>query len=107
MQTFRFDKKTDELFSVILNLETVKETEAFFRDLCTIDEIKAMCERWQIAKLVYKGMPYRDIAKKLKVSTTTISRVAVWVYHGEGGYKSVLDKMPKSRLEGILKKFRK
>jgi len=107
MQTFKFDKQTDELFKIILSLENVKEAEAFFRDLCTIDEIKAMCERFQIAKLVYKGVPYRDIAKKLNVSTTTVSRVAMWVYHGENGYKSALDKMPKSRFEGILKKFKK
>jgi TrpR-related protein YerC/YecD len=104
MDSFRFDKKTDELFSVILSLETVKEAEAFFRDLCTIDEIKVMCERFQIAKLVYKGMPYRDIAKKLKVSTTTVSRVAIWVFHGEGGYKSVLDKMPKGGFLKFLKR---
>ena len=104
MNSFRFDKKTGELFSAILSLETVKEAEAFFRDLCTIDEIKAMSERWQIAKLVYKGMPYRDIAKKLKVSTTTVSRVAIWVFHGEGGYKLVIDRMPKSGFFKFLKK---
>ena len=79
MDDFRFGKKTDDLFKAILSLENVDEAEAFFRDLCTIDEIKAMSERWQIAKLVYKGMPYRKIAEKLGVSTTTVSRVAVWV----------------------------
>lgn len=99
MDDFRFDKKTDELFEAILNLENVKESEAFFRDLCTIDEIKVMSERWQIAKMVYKGVSYREIAEKLKVSTTTVSRVAVWVFHGEGGYKAVLDKLPKERFK--------
>ena len=62
-----------------------------------------MAERWQIAKLVYSGMPYRKIAEKLGVSTTTISRVAVWVFHGEGGYKSVLEKLLKNKLEKINK----
>ncbi len=104
MTEFKFGKKTDDLFKAILSLETVKEAEAFFRDLCTIDEIKAMSERWQIAKLVYKGLPYREIAKKLGVSTTTVSRVAVWVYHGEGGYKAALDKIPP---EGFLKFLKK
>ena len=104
MDGFRFGKKTDDLFKAILSLENVKEAEAFFRDLCTIDEIKDMAERWQIAKLVYKGMPYRKIAEKLRVSTTTVSRVAVWVFHGEGGYKSVLEKMPKDSLLKIFKK---
>lgn len=104
MSDFRFDKKTNDLFKAILSLENGKEAEAFFRDLCTIDEIKAMSERWQIAKLVHRGMPYRKIADKLGVSTTTVSRVAVWVFHGEGGYKSVLDKMPKDKLLELFRK---
>jgi TrpR-related protein YerC/YecD len=104
MDDFRFGKKTDDLFKAILSLETTKEAEAFFRDLCTIDEIKDMAERWQIAKLVYQGMPYRKIAEKLGVSTTTVSRVAVWVFHGEGGYKLALEKAPK---ESLLKVFKK
>ena len=93
MNPFKFGQKTDDLFGAILSLETVKEAEAFFRDLCTIDEIKSMSERWEIAKLVYKGLPYRKISDKLNVSTTTVSRVALWLNNGEGGYKMVLDKL--------------
>jgi len=93
MNPFKFGQKTDDLFETILSLETVKEAEAFFRDLCTIDEIKSMSERWEIAKLVYKGLPYRKISDKLNVSTTTVSRVALWLNNGEGGYKAVLDKL--------------
>jgi len=95
MNPFRFGQKTDNLFEAILSLETVKEAEAFFRDLCSIDEIKFMSERWEIAKLVYKGLPYRKISDKLNVSTTTVSRVALWLNNGEGGYKAVLDKLNK------------
>ena len=95
MNPFRFGQKTDNLFEAILSLETVKEAEAFFRDLCSIDEIKFMSERWEIAKLVYRGLPYRKISDKLNVSTTTVSRVALWLNNGEGGYKAVLDKLNK------------
>jgi len=93
MISFRFGPKTDDLFRAILALEDEKEAEAFFRDLCTIDEIQSMSERWEIAKLVYKGLPYRKISDKLNVSTTTVSRVALWLNNGEGGYKAVLDKL--------------
>ena len=93
MISFRFGPKTDDLFRAILSLEDEKEAEAFFRDLCSIDEIKSMSERWEIAKLVYKGLPYRKISDKLNVSTTTVSRVALWLNNGEGGYKAVLDKL--------------
>lgn len=93
MIQFRFGKKTDDLFKAILSLENIDEAEKFFRDLCTIDEIKIMCERWEIAKLIDQGMPYRKISDKLNVSTTTVSRVALWLTNGEGGYRLVLDKI--------------
>lgn len=88
---FRFNKKTDNLFETILRLENVKEAESFFRDLCTIDEIKVMSERWEIAKMVDSGKSYRKIANKLGVSTTTVARVALWLNNGKGGYKLALE----------------
>lgn len=93
MKKFKFNKKTDNLFKAILALDSVKEAEKFFRDLCTIDEIKDMSERWEIVQLLNKGMPYRKIANKLNVSTTTVSRVALWLNNGEGGYQLVLNKL--------------
>jgi len=92
MDKFKFNKKTDELFKAMLSLKTVKEAESFFRDLCTIEEIKEMSERWQIAQMVNKGLPYREIAKKLDVSTTTVARVALWLNNGAGGYRLVLNR---------------
>ena len=92
MEKFKFNKKTDQLFEAIISLKSVKEAEAFFRDLCTIDEITEMSERWQIARLVNQGLPYREIAAKLAVSTTTVARVASWLYNGAGGYRQVLNK---------------
>lgn len=92
MEKFKFNKKTDSLFKAIISLKNLKEAEAFFRDLCTIDEIQEMSERWQIALMVNQGLPYREIAEKLAVSTTTVARVATWLYNGAGGYRLVLDK---------------
>jgi len=88
-----FNKKTNNLFKAILSLNTVKEAEAFFRDLCTIEEIKEMSERWEIAKMLDKGIPYRKIAEELKTSTTTVSRVAFWLKNGKNGYRLALDKL--------------
>ena len=95
MIQFKFGKKTDNLFKAMLVLKDVKEMEKFFRDLCTIDELKIMTERWEIAKLIDEGMSYRKIADKLNVSTTTIGRVALWLNNGEGGYRLVLDRLEK------------
>lgn len=89
------DWKTEEtanLFKAILKLRTISECEKFFRDLCTIGEIKEMAKRWKIAQMISQGMPFREIAKKTKTSTTTVSRVAHWLYYGKGGYQLVLDR---------------
>jgi len=86
-------KKADELFKAILSLKSIKECRAFFRDLCTLSEIKAMIERFQVAKMVRDNLPYREISKKTGSSITTVSRVAHWFHHGTGGYKLVLDRL--------------
>jgi len=105
MEKFKFNKKTDELFKAMFSLKTVKEAEAFFRDLCTIDEIKEMSERWQIAQMVDRGFPYREIAKKLDVSTTTVARVALWLNNGAGGYRLILNRQNSHHnSSGVFKK---
>lgn len=93
MEKFKFDRKTDNLFKAIISLKTVKEAEMFFRDLCTIEELKALGERFAIAQLVQQKMPYRQIAEKLNVSTTTVARVALWLNNGAGGYKLILNRL--------------
>jgi TrpR-related protein YerC/YecD len=107
MDKFKFDKNTDDLLLAILSLEDIKQAEKFFRDLCTVEEIKAMSERWQIVRLLEQGLPYRTIAEKTGASTTTVSRVATWLNNGEGGYKLALSKLNShhntSKLSGSVK----
>ena len=81
-----------ELFDAVVLLETRSETEAFFRDLCTLSELEAMAQRWQVAKLLEQGLPYLKIAERTGASTTTVTRVAQWLRHGEGGYRAALDR---------------
>ena len=93
MNRFRFNYKTKSLFKAVLALNTAKEAEKYFRDLCTPDEIEEMAERWQIVKLLNKKNTYREIAEKLNVSTTTVSRVAFWLNNGTGGYDLILNRL--------------
>lgn len=92
MNNFKFTKETTALFKAVLSLTSVKETEAFFRDLCTPKEINDMSERWQIVQKLQAGKSYREIATTLNTSTTTVTRVAQWLTNGAGGYQSVLQK---------------
>lgn len=93
MKQFKFDKRTNALFEAILSLKSTKEAEAFFRDLCTIKELEDMRDRWEMARLINKGVPYREISQKLNVSTTTVSRVANWLNNGMGGYKFMINRI--------------
>lgn len=86
-------KGMKQLFDVIATLKTSAEVKKFLRDICTLSELKAMSERWQVAQLVKQGVPYRTIAKKTGSSTATITRVANWLHHGLGGYKLMLERM--------------
>lgn len=82
-----------ELFLAISTLKNPTELEQFFRDLMTIKELEDVSVRWQIAKELEKGVPYLTIAKKYKVSTTTVTRVALWLNHGQNGYKTALSRI--------------
>ncbi len=83
-------QKNRELFAAILKLKTPDEAARFFRDLLTVAEIEEFSNRWLAAKLLAKGKPYAEIASETKMSTTTVSRVAHWLFRGLGGYELLL-----------------
>jgi TrpR-related protein YerC/YecD len=87
----------EDLFRAILRLRTLDELERFFRDLCTRAELEAMAHRWQVAKLLDRGLPYLEVAREAHASTTTVTRVSHWLRHGEGGYRLALDRARKPR----------
>jgi TrpR-related protein YerC/YecD len=51
-----------------------------------------MAHRWEVARLLEQGLPYLEIAERTGASTTTVTRVAHWLRHGEGGYRQALDR---------------
>ena len=82
-----------ELFEAISKLESPEEVEIFCRDLCTLAELEAMAHRWEMVRLLEQGLPYVEIAQRTGASTTTVTRVAHWLRHGEGGYRLALDRL--------------
>ncbi len=86
-----------DLMQAILSLRTLDEAERFFRDLCTLAEMEAMSHRWHAARLLDEGLPYHEVARRTGASTTTVTRVAQWLRHGEGGYRLALDRRKRSR----------
>ena len=83
-----------ELFEALRSLKSRQELEAFLRDLCTLGELEAMAHRWQVARFLELEFPYVEIAQRTGASTTTVTRVAHWLKHGEGGYRVALSRAP-------------
>ena len=83
----------DFLFHAILSLQSLEECEAFFKDLCTISELKAMSQRLQVAKMLSERVVYSDIVAKTGASTATISRVNRSLNYGYDGYDEVFERL--------------
>ncbi len=87
------DEHIDRLFEGILNLKTVDECYNFFEDVCTISEIKAMAQRFQVAIMLHQNNKYTDITEKTGASPATISRVSRCLNYGADGYMTVLKRL--------------
>jgi TrpR-related protein YerC/YecD len=90
--TWRSDDTT-ALFQAVLRLESVDEAERFFRDLCTLGELRDLAQRWAVVRLLDEGLHYADISRRTGASTATITRIASWLNHGEGGYRAMLERV--------------
>jgi TrpR-related protein YerC/YecD len=82
----------DELVDAVARLRDPEVVAAFLRDLCTATELDAMGQRLQVARLVDEGLSYQEISRRTGASTATVTRVAQWLHHGQGGYRAVLKK---------------
>jgi TrpR-related protein YerC/YecD len=80
----------DELVVAFAKLRDTDTVAAFLRDICTTNELDAMGQRLQVARLVDDSVPYQEISRRTGASTATVTRVAQWLHHGEGGYRAVL-----------------
>jgi len=80
----------NDLVAAFARLRDPDVVAAFLRDLCTAAELDAMGQRLQVARLVNMGVAYQEISRRTGASTATVTRVAQWLHHGEGGYGAVL-----------------
>ncbi|MBO4637926.1 MAG: hypothetical protein J5685_12385 [Clostridiales bacterium] len=93
----------ESLYSAVLSLENVDELHRFFKDLCSYNELCSMIHRWEILRLIHKGMNYEEIIRefepedgtrsKTRVSSTTISRVKKCYNNPDGGYRIALQRI--------------
>ncbi|MCL1828894.1 MAG: YerC/YecD family TrpR-related protein [Oscillospiraceae bacterium] len=82
-----------DLYKAVLLLKTPKECADFFEDLCTITELCAMEQRFEVAMLLEQGYIYSDILERTGASSATISRVNRSLRYGAGGYTAALTRL--------------
>ena len=86
----------DELFDAILSLQSKEECYSFFEDLCTINELLSLSQRYEVASMLRDKKTYLEIAEKTGASTATISRVNRSLNYGNDGYDMVFARMAAS-----------
>ncbi len=82
-----------ELFEAILTLENEEECFDFFEDVCTVNELLSLAQRFEVAKMLKDGHTYMEVAEKTGASTATISRVNRSLNYGKDGYEMVFSRM--------------
>ena len=85
----------DYLFSAILSLKDKEECYTFFEDICMINELLSLSQRFEVAKMLREKRTYLEIAEKTGASTATISRVNRSLNYGNDGYDMVFDRIEK------------
>ena len=83
----------EELQKAIVSIDDISICEEFLKDLFTVTEMEQFAQRLRAAKLLLEGQTYAQIIAKTDISSATLSRVSNCVRHGNGGYKSVIEKI--------------
>lgn len=83
----------DSLFDAILSLKNREECYLFFEDVCTVNEILSLSQRFEVAKMLKEKRTYLEISEKTGASTATISRVNRSLNYGNDGYDMVFERM--------------
>ena len=85
--------RNEGMYKAILSLNTVEECMKFFDDLCSVTELMALEQRYQVAACLHEGKIYNDILAETGASSATISRVNRSLQYGKGGYQIVFDRL--------------
>ena len=83
----------NQLFKAILSLQNEEECYRFFEDVCTVNELLSLSQRYEVARMLREEKTYLDIAEKTGASTATISRVNRSLNYGNDGYDMVFSRM--------------
>ncbi|MBQ9411724.1 MAG: TrpR-like protein [Oscillospiraceae bacterium] len=100
MNKRRKKERGDDMYRAILALETLEECRNYFDDLCSVTELQAMEQRFQVAVLLREGLSYNEILERTGASSATISRVNRSLQYGADGYEVVFRRLGIAGKEG-------
>ena len=89
---------TRDLADAVASVRDPDEALRFLRDLCTVNELRELAARWEVARMLDDGASYHDISERTGASSATISRVNQWLRYGRDGYRLVLDRRARRRV---------
>ena len=89
----------DYLFDALLSLKSKEECYTFFEDVCTVNELFSLSQRFEVAHMLREEKTYLDIAEKTGASTATISRVNRSLNYGNDGYDMVFERLKGAKKE--------
>jgi TrpR family trp operon transcriptional repressor len=88
-----------DLYKLFCAIETPEEAKLLLEDILTPQELESVAERWQEVQLLAKGMTQRDVAKKLNISISKVTRGSRMLQYGTGGFRLFLEKLGKKIVE--------
>jgi len=91
----KLNNSLSQLLEAIVSIENLEECESFLEDLCTFQELEKMAQRLEAAQLLSQGKTYEQVIEETQISSTTLSRVSRSLKYGNGGYKTIIEKLKK------------
>jgi TrpR-related protein YerC/YecD len=96
---FERKKYLGEFYTMVSLLKSRDEVKEFFKDLLTLSEVVMISRRLQAAGMLLEGFTYDEISRKIKMGVTTVGQVEKWLNNGFGGYKKIIRRYKKGRIE--------
>ena len=93
MITDKEQKNMHQFYKAVLTLEDEEECRKFFDDVATIKEVIDLSARLEVARMLYNGSVFSEISRETGASSATLSRVNKCLIYGEGGYKTVIERI--------------
>ena len=87
----------DLLFEAVLQLKNKEECYLFFEDVCTVNELLSLSQRFEVARMLTQNKTYLEIAEQTGASTATISRVNRSLNYGSDGYRMVFSRLEENQ----------